>query len=337
MSDALVLSPAGSSLVAQGYERAKALTRFHAKSFFFSSVALFGARRRGAFALYAFCRRLDDLVDGDNQGDGSIAAPVELPAQLSERLSLARAAVSSLYGRETSTVWRSLPWHESEVAAFRDTVLRYGIPERPFQELISGMEMDLTKSRYANFAELHQYCYRVAGVVGEMMTPVLGHADDRCLPFAADLGVAMQLTNILRDVKEDLQRGRIYLAADELAAFGIRESQLEAWSRGDARPNEAWTRFMQFQIARARAYAQRSLFGIPDLRGFGSQSVVRLMGTIYGGILEAIEAQQFDVFSQRAHVPTSGKVRRALSVLLTPAPRALGPAGSITIPQLSGA
>lgn len=337
MTDALALSPTGNSLVAQGYERAKALTRFHAKSFFFSSAALFGERRRGAFALYAFCRRLDDLVDGDNRGDGSIAAPVELPSQVSERLALARAAVSSLYGRETSPVWSSLPWHESEVAAFRDTVLRYGIPERPFQELISGMEMDLTRSRYATFEELHLYCYRVAGVVGEMMTPVLGHADDRCLPFAADLGVAMQLTNILRDVKEDLQRGRIYLAADELAAFGIRESELEGWARGDAAPNDSWSRFMQFQIARARAYYQRSLFGVPDLRGFGSQSVVRLMGTIYGGILDAIEAQDLDVFARRAHVATAGKVGRALSVLLTPAPRAIGPAGAITIPQLGGA
>jgi phytoene synthase len=335
MTDALVLSPRAPGLVEQGYERAKALTRFHAKSFFFSSVALFGARRRGAFALYAFCRRLDDLVDGDNQGDGSIAAPVALPAELSERLSLARAAVSSLYGRESPTVWKSLPWHASEVAAFRDTVLRYGIAERPFQELISGMEMDLTKSRYANFEELSLYCYRVAGVVGEMMTPVLGHADERCLPFAADLGVAMQLTNILRDVKEDLQRGRIYLAADELAAFGIGASDLEAWSRGDVGPNEAWTGFMQFQIARARAYYQRALFGVPDLRGFGSQSVVRLMGAIYGGILDAIEAQHLDVFARRAHVSTSGKVGRALPVLLTPAPRAVGPAGSITIPHLS--
>jgi 15-cis-phytoene synthase len=337
MTGALTLSPMASSLVAQGYERSKALTRLHAKSFFFSSVALFGARRRAAFALYAFCRRLDDVVDGDNPGDGSVVAPLERPTQLSERLALARAAVSSLYGRDTSNVWKSLPWHEAEVAAFRDTVLRYGLPERPFQELISGMEMDLTTSRYASFDDLYLYCYRVAGVVGEMMTPVLGHADDRCLPFAADLGVAMQLTNILRDVKEDLGRGRIYLPADELVAFGLGPSDLEAWSRGESRPNAAWASFMQFQIARARAFAQRSLFGVPDLRGFGSQSVVRLMGTLYLGILDAIEAQNFDVFSRRAHVSMAGKVGRALGVLLTPAPRALGPASAVTLPQLSRA
>lgn len=333
MTTALALQPSsGSSLVTEGYERAKALTKHHAKSFFFSSGAMFGARRRGAFALYAFCRRLDDLVDGDNAGDGTVAAPVALPSQLSERLALARAAVSSLYGAESNSVWRDLPWHESEVAAFRDTVLRYGIPERPFQELISGMEMDLTKSRYANFDELHLYCYRVAGVVGEMMTPVLGHANDRCLPYAADLGVAMQLTNILRDVKEDLGRGRIYLAANELSAFGISEHDLLRWSRGDEKPSLAWTQFMQFQISRARAYQRRSLLGVPDLRGFGSQRVVRLMGTVYGGILEIIEQQQYDVFSRRAHVSLGGKLARAFSVLLTPNPRALGPA--TPIPQL---
>lgn len=333
MTSALVLQPEGvSPLVSEGYQRAKALTRHHAKSFFFSSVALFGARRRGAFALYAFCRRLDDLVDGDNAGDGSVSAPVR-PETLQDRLALARTAVSSLYRPGSSSVWRELPWHEAEVAAFRDTVLRYGIPERPFQELISGMEMDLTRSRYASFEELHLYCYRVAGVVGEMMTPVLGHADDRCLPFAADLGVAMQLTNILRDVKEDLARGRVYLAADELAASGISEADLLTAANGGALP-ASWTPFMQLQVARARAYYQRALFGVPDLRGFGSQRLVRLMGAVYGGILEAIEAQGYDVFARRAHVPMGGKLRRALAVLLTPNPRALGPASSVRIPQL---
>lgn len=336
MTNALAMT--SSPLLAEGYQRARALTRFHAKSFFFSSVALFGARRRGAFALYAFCRRLDDLVDGDNQGDGSVAAPVALPSQLADRLALARQAVSSLYGAPSSaTVWKALPWHEAEVAAFRDTVVRYAIPERPFQELISGMEMDLTRSRYATFDELHLYCYRVAGVVGEMMTPVLGHADPRCLPFAADLGVGMQLTNILRDVKEDLLRGRVYLAADELAAFGLGEADLQALARGEAlgrRGGEAWVAFMQFQLARARAYYQRALFGVPDLRGFGSKNLVRLMGAVYGGILEAIEAQGYDVFSARARVSFAGKLRRALSVLLTPAPRATGPASSVVIPTL---
>jgi phytoene synthase len=291
------------------------VTRRHAKSFFFASVALFGQRRRSAFALYAFCRRLDDLVDGDNAGDGSVRAPVALPSQLSERLALARAAVAALYGRESAGVFRELPWHESEFAAFRDTVERYRIPERPFQELIDGMAMDLVQSRYATFEELELYCHRVAGVVGLMMTPVLGYRDERCLPYAADLGTAMQLTNILRDVKEDLARGRVYLPQDELRAHGVDEAML---ARGVV--NDAWRRFMRAQVARARAFYARAAKGVPYLTGFGSQRVVRLMATLYGGILDVIEARDFDVFSSRASVPFGWKLALAAGVLLTPNP-----------------
>jgi len=286
------------ALVHQGYARAKALTRRHARSFFFSSLVLFGRRRKAAFALYAFCRRLDDLVDGDNTGDGRVTAPSAQPAQLKERLELARASVAALYGRESAGVFRELPWDEAEFAAFRDTVARYRIPEAPFQELITGMEMDLVQSRYATWAELERYCYRVAGVVGLMMTPVLGFRDERCLPYAADLGTAMQLTNILRDVKEDLARDRVYLPADELAAFGLDEAALR---RGVV--TDEWRAFMQFQLARARALYARAQLGVADLTGFGSQRVVRTMSKVYGGILDVIEARDFDVFSARASVP----------------------------------
>jgi phytoene synthase len=303
------------ALVTEGYVRAKAITRHHAKSFFFASVALFGERRRAAFALYAFCRRLDDMVDGDNTGDGLAIAPTLLPSELPARLALARASVSALYGTPSNAELMELPWHPAEFAAFRDTVARYRIPELPFQELINGMEMDLTKSRYANFEELRLYCHRVAGVVGLMMTPVLGHRDDRCLPYAADLGIAMQLTNILRDVKEDLSRGRVYLPADELARFGITEAEL---ARGEV--TDAWRGFAKFQIARAREFYQRAELGIPDLQGFGSQRVVRLMSTIYGNINSIIEARDYDVFSQRARVSFGGKLRLAAGVMVTPNP-----------------
>lgn len=311
------------ALLTEGYARAKALTRHHAKSFFFASVALFGERRRAAFALYAFCRRLDDMVDGDNTGDGLAIAPELLPSELPERLALARASVAALYGAPTSAERSKLPWHPAEFEAFRDTVTRYRIPELPFQELINGMEMDLTKSRYANFDELRLYCHRVAGVVGLMMTPVLGYRDERCLPYAADLGVAMQLTNILRDVKEDLSRGRVYLPADELARFGLSEADL---ARGEV--TDAWRAFAKFQISRAREFYGRAELGIPDLQGFGSQRVVRLMSTIYGHINHLIEARDYDVFSQRARVSFGGKLRLAAGVMLTPNPSVrLLPAG----------
>ena len=174
-----------SALARRGYARAKQLTAKHSKSFFFSSLGLFGARRRAAFAVYAFCRRLDDLVDGDNEGDGSVSAPGD---ELAQRLDLARFAVASLYGASLPGPEFVLPWHDDELAALRDTIERFRIPQEPLQELINGMEMDLTKSRYASFEELRLYCYRAAGVVGLMMTCVLGFDDERCLPSAASCG-----------------------------------------------------------------------------------------------------------------------------------------------------
>jgi phytoene synthase len=162
-----------------------------------------------------------------------------------------------------------------------------------------------------------------------MMTPVLGHRDERCLPYAADLGVAMQLTNILRDVKEDLSRGRVYLPADELAAFGLDEAAL---ARGQVTPE--WVRFMRFQVERARAYYARAQLGVPDLQGFGSQRVVRLMGAVYGDILRVIEARGYDVFSQRARVPFGRKLAVAARVLATANPRPAPALPAITIPTL---
>jgi phytoene synthase len=314
------------ALIDEGYARAKELTFRHARSFAFSSIALVGQRRRAAFALYAFCRRLDDLVDGDNTGDGQVAAPRSSPEELPARLATARAAVAAVYG-EASTGLARLPWHESEFAAFQDTVRRFAIPQAPFQALLDGMEMDLTITRYATFEALRLYCHRVAGVVGLMMTPVLGFRDERCLPHADELGISLQLTNILRDVREDLARGRVYLPQDELRHFGLDEEDLR-----QARVDQRWVELMRFQVARARAFAARGQLGVPDLVGFGSQRVVRLMGTIYTDILRSIEANGYDVFSTRACVSTGRKVRLLLGVLLTPAPALEAP---IELPRLS--
>ena len=296
--------------VSEGYARARLVTKAHAKSFYFASHALFGQRRRSAYALYSFCRRLDDVVDGDAPGSSG---------DLKERLALAREVVTRLYSGEDIAGLNvsALPWHPTEFAAFQDTVQRYSIQQQPFQELINGMEMDLTKSRYASDAELDLYCYRVASVVGLMMNPVLGAVDPRAQAFAADLGHAMQLTNILRDVREDLQRGRIYLPTEALASFGISEAQLH-----EGRVDENWRAFMKAQIARARGLYARSQAGVPMLHAFGAQKLVRLMGTLYSNILNVIEARDFDVFSSRAFVPGSRKFQLALGVLFTPTPAA---------------
>jgi phytoene synthase len=307
------------ALVARGYEMAESVTRQHAKSFFFASFMLFGMRRKAAFSLYGFCRRLDDMVDVADAAQGAVSEG------LAERLVRARRAVAELYVETpeladprmpppgTRSTGGEGPWDAAELAALVDCIRRFRVPEQPMQDLISGMEMDLTKHRYADWAELDQYCYRVAGVVGLMMAPMLGCSDEGALGPAADLGRGMQLTNILRDVKEDLERDRVYLPLDELAAFGLTVDDLR---RGVV--DDRWRGFMRCQIARARAYYARAARGIPALTGFGCQRMVRLMGSIYGDILRVIERNDYDVFSGRLSVPTSRKVALAAAILVRP-------------------
>ncbi|MBZ4407497.1 phytoene/squalene synthase family protein [Myxococcus sp. MISCRS1] len=321
------------ALVRRGYWLARRVTRHHAKSFFFASYLLFGQRRKAAFALYAFCRRLDDLVD-EAGPDGE---------ELAVRLDRARRMVAELYVPMPELASRELgppndrvagvaarsPWDAGEFAALAHTVRLYRIPEQPFQDLISGMEMDLTKNRYETWEELDLYCYRVAGVVGLMLTPVLGCSDVSALQPAADLGRGMQLTNILRDVREDLERGRVYLPARELAHFGLSEEDLHR-GKVDAR----WRDFMRFQVARARVYYARAAQGVPSLTGFGSQRMVRLMGAIYGDILREIEVRDYDVFSSRAFVPTGRKLSLAAATFLRPMSVLPAPLGEARVPLL---
>ena len=165
------------------------------------------------------------------------------------------------------------------------------------------MEMDLDVTRYADFNELDRYCYRVAGVVGLMMTHVFGYRSERCWSNALALGTAMQLTNILRDVAEDFRMGRVYLPQDELARFGVDERQLR-----EGRVDDRFRSLMRFQVDRARRYYREAEAGIPDLIGDSSRLTVRVMGRVYGGILGAIERQGLDVFRARARVDTPRKL-----------------------------
>jgi phytoene synthase len=294
----------GAERIEAGYQRAQALTRRHAKSFHFASHALPPERRRAALALYAFCRRVDDLVDEPGLG--------WRPDDLRARLERARALVRGVYG-DGLAASVDPPFDGDELAALGDSVRRWGIPQEPFQELISGVEMDLTVRRYATFADLDLYCYRVAGTVGLLMAPILGCRDPRALGAAADLGRAMQLTNILRDVREDLERDRVYLPQDELAAAGLSEKDLAA-----GLVDERFRAFMRRQVTRARDYYRRGLAGVPALDGWRCRLTVRLMAAIYGDILRAIEAQGHDVFRARAVVPTRRKLVLAAGALRAP-------------------
>lgn len=291
----------------ENYRQCKLYTRYHAKSFYFSSHVLPAEKRFAAYAVYAFCRYADEIAD-------NAAAVNDIP-QAQRRLDDLRNQLRYVYA--------SSPLMDKKLLAFRDTVLRYEIPLEYFSDLIRGVEMDLTKHRFATFEELKEYCYCVASVVGLIMTKIFGATSDEALCYAADLGTAMQLTNILRDVGEDEQRGRIYLPQEELSRFGYSEDALQ---RGVI--NDNFLRLIKFQIERAREYYASAERGIPMLTNDGSRFCVRLMSRTYAHILDSIEANGYDVYTKRAFVPVTKKIMLAMRAAFDSA-RQSSPAVSI--------
>ncbi len=274
---------AGDASLSRAYELCGKIAAHHSKSFYMASALLPEEKRSAVRALYAFCRVVDDIVD-----DGSVI------------------------GREAELeYWRAVsqgllaPRDEDSVArAWADARSRYHIPPRYALQLIDGVARDLLPVRYKSFDELATYCYGVASTVGLMSMYIVGFKSNQALPYAIKLGVALQLTNILRDVGEDFRNGRIYLPKDELKIFGINEKQL---ARGEI--NDAWRNFMRYQIARARALYAEAEKGLPYLERDG-QLAVGASANFYQGILEAIESNDYDVFSKRASLTTWGKLRR---------------------------
>ena len=272
------------ALTGRGARVCRRITRRHARTFYFASACLPRATRAHAYAVYGFCRWADDGIDTASS-----------PDEARRNLGFAREAL------DLAASDRPAP---PGLSAFRRTLRERGIPRELFDALLDGMEMDLSMHRYDDFKALDLYCYRVAGVVGLMMTHVFGYRHDRCLPHALALGTAMQLTNIARDVGEDARNGRIYLPADELSRFGVDEQAIL-----DGRLDDNFRELMRFQIARARRYYEDAEAGIPDLVGPSSRLTVRVMGRLYAGILGAIEANDHDVFTRRAHVSAPSKLR----------------------------
>jgi len=259
------------------------MTRHHAKTFYFASHMLPPQKRGDAYAVYAFCRYVDDAVD---------LAPDE-PARVAAFAELQRLLEAAYAPSDFNAALTSLPW----LPAFRETIHRRTIPRRYFEELLEGVEMDRGRVRLATWEELDRYCYLVAAVVGLIMVHVLTEPAPELLAPARDLGTAMQLTNILRDVGEDWRRDRIYLPSTELEKFGLTENDIAL-----GRLSEPFRALMRFQIGRARAFYAAAEPGIQALPKDGSQRTVRLMQTIYGAILDEIERADYQVFQRRARV-----------------------------------
>ncbi len=264
------------------YAECRRVTREHAKSFYFCAQFLPASKREAIYAVYALCRHVDDIVDkAENRSDEDT--------------------------RTLLDTWRHRlrepgPDDTATLRAWRHASATHGIDPRLAEDLMSGVVMDLTTTRYATYAELERYCYLVASVVGLMTSEIFGYSDPHALDHAIELGRAMQLTNICRDVGEDARLGRIYLPADEMARFGVTD---DAIIRG--RVDEPFVELMRCQIARARALYRAAEPGI-DMLDPGCRYTVRLSSRIYGQILDRIERNGFDSLSRRAFVPFHRKV-----------------------------
>lgn len=269
-----------------GFKKAQGITKKHAKTFYFASRFLPKEKRLASFAVYAVCRISDDAVD------------IEKESKISA-LENIKYAIDAAYGNQEL--------NDEIIIAFRYIIKKYNIPKIYFEELLSGMRMDLEKARYTNFQELRDYCYKVAGVVGLIMLKIFDYDNESALDFAADLGIAMQLTNILRDIKEDYTRGRIYLPLDEMQAFNVSEDSLNI-----SKIDENFKGLLEFQIRRARQYYLNSEYGIKLINDKKCRFVAMAMKNMYAAILDAIEKNNYDVYSFRAHVNNKKKIMMAI-------------------------
>jgi 15-cis-phytoene synthase len=273
-------------LLARAAQPVDVITKQAKTNFYYSFLSLPPIERKAIETVYAFCRLMDDIADED--------LPV---ANAKLELERWRTEVHRCFiGQPLSNLGRSI----------QEVLINFPISEQYFQDMISGMEMDLAKTRYRTFAELQRYCYHVAGVTGLMCIEIFGYQDAQTQEYARNLGTALQLVNILRDLKEDADRQRIYLPAEDLAAFGYTETELL-----NNVYNEKFAALMRFETSRARHFFQQARQVLPQIdrpRMFAAE----IMASIYFRILEKIEMANYNVWEQRVSLSTWEKIRVAL-------------------------
>lgn len=266
----------------QAYDHCQRIAKENARNFYYAFRILPARKRRAIYAAYAFCRLCDDISDDD------------LPLEEKDRqfAETRQHLADSRDGQATDPIFR----------AIGDASNAFNIPFRYYEEVIEGVEMDLTKTRFADFDELKDYCYKVASVVGLICIEVFGYDDDKAREYAVDMGLAMQLTNILRDVKEDAGRGRIYLPQDEMARFAYTEQDLM-----NGVFNDSFRALMAFQVDRARTYYEKSrrLFPLIHAEARACPSVLH---ATYSGVLDRIEASGYNVFERRIGLSKPAKL-----------------------------
>ncbi|MBI3902062.1 MAG: presqualene diphosphate synthase HpnD [Nitrosomonadales bacterium] len=260
-------------------------------SFYYSFRFLPHDKRRAITALYAFCREVDDVVDECSDAD------------------VARATLN-WWRNEVAAIYGGMPQHPVG-QALKPLVQQFNLAQEHLLEIIDGMEMDLEQHSYADFKALQLYCYRVASVVGLLAAEIFGYTDRQTLKYAHDLGIAFQLTNIIRDVGEDARRGRIYLPLDELAQFGVHTSDIL-----NAKETEGFHKLMQFQIERAQRYYRQAFEQLPAIDR-KAQRTGLIMAAIYRATLDEVVASGCHVLRERVSLGTGYKLWLAFKTWLS--------------------
>ncbi|XP_050216095.1 phytoene synthase 2, chloroplastic-like [Mercurialis annua] len=277
----------------EAYEGCKHICAEYAKTFYLGTLLMTEERQKAIWAIYVWCRRTDELVDGPNADYMS-------------------SSVLDRWEERLHDIFDGRPYDMLD-AALTDTVFKFPLDIKAFKDMIEGMRMDTRKSRYSNFEELYRYCYYVAGTVGLMSVPVMGIAPEASASAqtiynaALNLGIGNQLTNILRDVGEDARRGRVYLPQDELEQFGLCDKDVL-----DGKVSDGWREFMKEQITRARYYFNLAEEGASQLDKASRWPVWSCL-MLYRKILDAIEDNDYDNLTKRAYV---GKTEKLLTLPL---------------------
>jgi 15-cis-phytoene synthase len=278
------------SPIARGtQEKAANITRQSKSNLALAFISLGGERKRDINIFYAFCRVVDDIADSSELN----------VAEKRERLAAWRQMLRS-----------AIPGEPALAHEVRCLIDKYSLSIEMLEEIISGVEMDLSISRYATFEELRVYCYRVASVVGLVSIEIFGYRNPACKEYALQLGLALQMTNIIRDIGKDLRNGRIYLPHEDLARCEYSEAELK-----DRQYNERFVRLMEFEAQRARQFFSSAAASLPpeDRR---SMVAAEIMGSVYRGLLRQIELDKFHVFEKEYRLSKLEKARRIAVELL---------------------
>jgi phytoene synthase len=280
-----VFQDAGKKLsLSNAYNYCRQIAKHHAKTFYLATLFLPKRQQNPIFAMYALLRTVDDLVDlaEDKLSNGQLTRD-EINISIAD------------WKTRLHECYEGKHRNDPILTAWQDTLRHYVIPIELPLDLIDGVAMDIDFETFETFDELYVYCYKVASVVGLMTAEIFGYSDKKALQHAIDLGIAMQLTNILRDIGEDVDRGRIYLPLEDLRAFHYTPEEFMK-----KKMNDNFIKLMKFQIDRARKYYRSADIGIPMLEK-NSRLAVGISSRNYSDILKAIEQNEYDVFTRRAY------------------------------------